>query len=117
LLAQALGLHEGQWAISFQSRFGRQEWVKPYTSELLQSWGEQGVGYVQVISPAFSADCLETLEELAVENKHLFIAAGGQRYDYIPALNSSPQHIALLASLVQPFVSAFHAVSTVKTAS
>lgn len=117
LLAQALGLHEGQWAISFQSRFGRQEWVKPYTSELLQSWGEQGVGYVQVISPAFSADCLETLEELAVENKHLFIAAGGQRYDYIPALNSSPQHIALLASLVQPFVSAFQAVFTVKTAS
>ncbi len=116
LLARELGLSDDQWAISFQSRFGRQEWVKPYTSELLQHWGSEGVKHVQVLSPAFSADCLETLEELAVENKHLFLAAGGQRYDYIPALNSSPEHIALLTSLVQPFVSAFVAVSAVKSA-
>lgn len=117
LLAQALGLTDVQWAISFQSRFGRQEWVKPYTSELLQDWAKQGVQHVQVISPAFSADCLETLEELAVENKHLFLAAGGQRYDYIPALNSNPAHIALLANLVQPFISAFATIAAGKSAS
>lgn len=107
LLAQALGLTDEQWAISFQSRFGRQEWVKPYTSVLLQDWGGQGVQHVQVLSPAFSADCLETLEELAMENKHLFLVAGGQRYDYIPALNSMPAHIGMMQELVQPFIQAY----------
>lgn len=99
-VAAQLGLNDDQWAISFQSRFGRQEWVKPYTSELLTEWAQQGVKSVQVISPAFSADCLETLEELAVENKDIFLNQGGQSYAYIPALNAEPAHIQLLTELV-----------------
>ena len=101
LVAEALHLNEHEWAISFQSRFGKQEWVKPYTDVILQQWGEQKVQYVQVFSPAFSADCLETLEELAIQNKELFQHAGGGEYAYIPALNSDQAHIDLLASLVQ----------------
>ncbi|WP_151814016.1 ferrochelatase [Acinetobacter junii] len=101
LVAEALHLNEDEWAISFQSRFGKQEWVKPYTDVLLEQWGQAGVRSVQVLSPAFSADCLETLEELAVENKETFQHAGGGEYAYIPALNTDQAHIDLLASLVQ----------------
>ncbi|WP_234856818.1 ferrochelatase [Acinetobacter junii] len=101
LVAEALHLNEDEWAISFQSRFGKQEWVKPYTDVLLEQWGQAGVRSVQVLSPAFSADCLETLEELAVENKETFQHAGGGEYAYIPALNTNQAHIDLLASLVQ----------------
>ena len=101
LVAEALHLNEHEWAISFQSRFGKQEWVKPYTDVILQQWGEQNVQSVQVISPAFSADCLETLEELAIQNKELFQHAGGGDYAYIAALNTRQAHIDLLSSLVQ----------------
>ncbi|MCU4397769.1 ferrochelatase [Acinetobacter junii] len=101
LVAEALHLNEDEWAISFQSRFGKQEWVKPYTDVLLEQWGQAGVRSVQVLSPAFSADCLETLEELAVENKETFQHAGGGEYAYIPALNTDQAHIDLLVSLVQ----------------
>lgn len=107
LVAEALGLNADQWALSFQSRFGKQEWVKPYTSELLAQWGAQGVSTVQVMSPAFSADCLETLEELAVENQHLFLQAGGQGYQYIPALNDDALHIDALFHIISPFVAAY----------
>ena len=100
-VAQVLGLNETQWAISFQSRFGKQEWVKPYTDRILQEWAEQGVASVQVLSPAFSADCLETLEELALQNAELFMHAGGKHYAYIPALNDRADHIQLLSTLVQ----------------
>lgn len=103
-VAQALGLTEDEWIISFQSRFGKQEWVKPYTDVVLEEWAQQGVCSVQVVSPAFSADCLETLEELAVENKDNFLNAGGQSYQYIPALNTDQQHIDLLEALVRPLV-------------
>ena len=101
LLAQSLGLSDDAWAISFQSRFGRQEWVKPYTNVLFAEWASAGVKSVQVISPAFSADCLETLEELAVENRQTFLEAGGQTYAYIPALNEDALHIEMMASLVK----------------
>lgn len=100
-VAQALDLKDDQWAISFQSRFGKQEWVKPYTDQLLQAWAEQGVESVQVLSPAFSADCLETLEELAIQNAELFLKAGGKQYAYIPALNSRADHIDLFEQLLQ----------------
>ncbi len=100
-VAQALGLKDDQWAISFQSRFGKQEWVKPYTDQILQDWAAQGVKSVQIMSPAFSADCLETLEELALQNAELFLQAGGQSYKYIPALNNDTLHIELLAQLLQ----------------
>ena len=101
LVANVLHLKDEEWAISFQSRFGKQEWVKPYTDVILQQWGEQNVQSVQVISPAFSADCLETLEELAIQNKELFQHAGGGDYAYIAALNTRQAHIDLLSSLVQ----------------
>ena len=101
LLAQALGLKEHEYAVSFQSRFGKQEWVKPYTDALLAEWAAQGVKSVQVLSPAFSADCLETLEELAIENATLFREAGGGSYAYIPALNNRADHLQLLNSLLQ----------------
>ena len=101
LVATELGLVEDEWAISFQSRFGKQEWVKPYTDALLTEWAEQGVKSVQIMSPAFSADCLETLEELAIQNAELFLSQGGERYQYIPALNSRGDHLQLLNTLVQ----------------
>ncbi len=96
-----LGLADGEWEQSFQSRFGLQEWVKPYTDKLLETWGHEGVASVQVLCPAFSADCLETLEEIAVENHDEFIKAGGKRYEYIPALNVTPAHVELFVSLLQ----------------
>lgn len=103
LLADELGLSDDKWRISFQSRFGAQEWLKPYTDELLEELAKQGKS-VQIMSPAFSADCLETLEELAVENKDNFIKAGGTSYAYIPALNDNDDHIAMIKSLVVPFI-------------
>lgn len=101
LVAEALGLSEDQYAISFQSRFGKQEWVKPYTDALIEEWGKQGVKSIQVMSPAFSADCLETLEELAMENGETFKANGGKSYSYIPALNNREDHVQLLNTLLQ----------------
>ena len=100
-VAEKLGFNDQQWAISFQSRFGKQEWVKPYTDQILKDWAEQGVKSVQVLSPAFSADCLETLEELAVENRELFLGQGGEAYSYIPALNANLDHIEMLSSFIQ----------------
>ncbi len=101
LVAQALGLSAEQYAISFQSRFDKQEWIKPYTDVVLEDWAKQGVKSVQVMSPAFSADCLETLEELAIENAETFKSLGGGSYRYIPALNSREDHLRLLNSLLQ----------------
>ena len=105
-VAEKLGLNEQQWAISFQSRFGKQEWVKPYTDQILKDWAEQGVKSVQVLSPAFSADCLETLEELAVENRELFLGHGGETYAYIHALNANLDHIEMLSSFIQAQIDA-----------
>jgi ferrochelatase len=104
-VVEQLGLHRDQWQIAFQSRFGAQEWVKPYTMETLKQWGAEGVESVQVVCPAFSADCLETLEEIAEENRDAFLQAGGGRYAYIPALNDSPDHMQMLADLVCRHVS------------
>ncbi len=101
VVAEQLGLAGDQWQLSFQSRVGAKEWLKPYTEHTLREWGAAGVGHVQVVCPGFSADCLETLEEIAVENRGYFLAAGGKDYGYIPALNDSPDHIQALADLVQ----------------
>jgi ferrochelatase len=101
LVAEELGLQETDYRTTFQSRFGRQEWLKPYTDETLKGLPGQGVKAVQVICPGFAADCLETLEELAVENRDYFLAAGGERYEYIPCLTSAPEHIAALASIAE----------------
>ncbi|MCD6059910.1 MAG: ferrochelatase-2, chloroplastic-like [Moraxellaceae bacterium] len=106
LVAERLRLPPEAWAASFQSRFGRQPWVQPYTDELLSQWARSGIASVQVVCPAFSADCLETLEEIAGENRELFLHAGGGSFQYIPALNTRPDHIALLLALVQPHLAA-----------
>lgn len=100
LVAAELGLQENDYRTTFQSRFGREEWLKPYTDAILKELPTQGVKAVQVICPGFAADCLETLEELAVENRDYFLAAGGEHYHYIPCLNSSPGHIAALTELL-----------------
>jgi len=99
LLAEALELDEGEWLMSYQSRLGREEWLRPYTDETLAELADEGVTSVQVIAPGFSADCLETLEEIAMENRELFLSRGGTRYEYIPALNDAPQHIAMMEHL------------------
>lgn len=106
-VAVALGLGQDEWLCTFQSRFGAQEWLKPYTDETLRAWGNQGVQKVHVLSPSFSADCLETLEELDEENRENFLHAGGKEYHYIPALNENNDHIALIADLVLPHVEAW----------
>ncbi|WP_420590009.1 ferrochelatase [Bacterioplanoides sp.] len=100
-VADALQLKDDQWFCAFQSRFGREEWVKPYTDFTLKEWGEAGIGRVDVISPAFSADCLETLEELEEENRDNFIEAGGKEYHYIPCLNDRDDHIQMMVDLVK----------------
>lgn len=99
LLAQALGLEAHQYAITFQSRFGRARWLEPYTQPTLEQWGREGVKRVDVICPGFVADCLETLEEIAIECKTAFLAAGGREFRYIPCLNERPDWIAALATL------------------
>src|SRR5690606_10444090 len=101
LIAEELGLQESEYMTTFQSRFGREEWLQPYTDETMKSLPAQGVKSVQVFCPGFSADCLETIEEIGEENKEYFLHAGGERYEYISALNSREDHIAALADLVQ----------------
>ncbi|MFT7371453.1 MAG: ferrochelatase [Oleiphilaceae bacterium] len=100
LLVSVLGLTEGEYLTTFQSRVGRAEWLKPYTDDTMKSLPAQGVKSIQVICPGFSSDCLETIEEIEVENRDYFIENGGENYAYIPALNASENHIKALASLV-----------------
>lgn len=100
LVAEELGLQASEYLVTFQSRFGRAEWLKPYTDATLRGLPAQGVKSVQLICPGFSVDCLETLEEIGVENRGYFLDAGGEDYQYIPCLNSEPGHIAALAELV-----------------
>lgn len=100
LIAENLGLNKDECMTTFQSRFGREEWLTPYTDETLKSLPQQGVKSVQVVCPGFSADCLETIEEIGEENREYFMHAGGERYEYIEALNSDSQHITFLANLL-----------------
>ncbi|MBW7903711.1 MAG: ferrochelatase [Rhodocyclaceae bacterium] len=101
LLAEALALSPDEHVVCFQSRFGRAEWLQPYTAPTLQALAREGVGRVDVICPGFVGDCLETLEEIAMEGKEDFLAAGGKEYHYIPALNERDEWIAALAALVE----------------
>jgi len=100
LLAEALDLQEDEFTISFQSRFGKAQWLQPYTDETLRAMPGKGIRSVDVFCPGFSADCLETLEEICVENREYFISSGGNQYHYIEALNSSKPHIDALANLL-----------------
>lgn len=100
LVAGGLGLPAERWQVTFQSRFGREEWLKPYTDHTLRDWARQGIRRVDVMSPGFAADCLETLEEMGMQNRSLFIENGGEEYRYIPALNDRPEHISLFGDLI-----------------
>jgi protoporphyrin/coproporphyrin ferrochelatase len=100
LLAEALKLPSDRYQITFQSRFGRAEWLKPYTAEVLKDLGKQKLGRVDVVCPGFVADCLETLEEIAIEGKTLFLNAGGRDYHYIPCLNERDDWLHALADIV-----------------
>ena len=100
LLAEELGLGANEWRISFQSRFGPQEWMQPYTDHVLTSLAGDGTRSVQVVCPGFSADCLETLEEIAMENRDVFLGAGGEKYGYIPCLNDGDAHIRALTDII-----------------
>lgn len=102
LLAEALELSDEQWRVSFQSRVGREVWLQPYTDELLVHLAQSGTRRVDVVCPGFAADCLETLEEIAMGEKERFENAGGELLSYIPALNDGAAHIATLADLVVP---------------
>lgn len=101
LLAEALDLGDDQWQLSFQSRLGPKQWLQPYTDHTLEALPGKGTKSIQVICPGFSADCLETLEEIAMENRDVFLEAGGERYEYIPCLNDSSTHIDMLAALAE----------------
>ncbi|WP_148715306.1 ferrochelatase [Chitinolyticbacter meiyuanensis] len=101
LLAAELGLTDDAWSLAFQSRFGPTEWLKPYTGEVIGSLAKRGLKSLDVVCPGFVADCLETLEEIAMEGKQDFLAVGGQRYNYIPALNDDAGFIAALGALIE----------------
>ena len=101
LLAERLALKDGEWVLSFQSRFGKAKWVGPSTHDTLVELGKAGTERVDVVCPGFVADCLETLEEIAMEGRDTFVSAGGKQLQYIPALNDNPAWLAALAELVQ----------------
>lgn len=100
LIIEKLELTKDEWIIAFQSRFGKEEWLKPYANTTLETLGNEGLESIDVVCPGFSADCLETLEEMVDENKLVFKKAGGGDYRYIPALNNSPEHINALSELI-----------------
>jgi protoporphyrin/coproporphyrin ferrochelatase len=100
LLAEELMLRDEQWSVSFHSRFGRGRWLSPYTADVVRELPVRGVRELTVVCPGFAIDCLETLEEIAIENRERFLAAGGHRFLYVPALNARPEHARALADLI-----------------
>ena len=104
LLASRLGLEDSGWSIGYQSRFGKQTWIQPYTSDVLHRLVERGITGVDVICPGFSADCLETLDEIEVEYRKEFLDLGGEEFSYVPALNDRPAHIAMMQTLLEPYL-------------
>lgn len=102
LLKEQLSLPHECFVMTFQSRFGKAKWLQPYTDETLESLAKTGNKHIAIISPAFSADCLETLEELEHENREVFMQAGGERYHYIPALNDRDDHIDTIIDILAP---------------
>ncbi|QUG76831.1 ferrochelatase [Erwinia sp. E602] len=102
-LKAALGLGESEAMLTFQSRFGREPWLMPYTDETMKGLPAKGIKHVQIMSPGFSSDCLETLEEINGENREIFLHAGGTRFEYIPALNDDEEHITMMLELVNAY--------------
>lgn len=101
LLGESLGLAEDEMLVSFQSRLGPRQWLEPYTDKTLEQLAKSGTRSVQVVCPGFSVDCLETIEEIGMENRDVFLENGGERYEYIPCLNDLPGHIDFLQTLVE----------------
>jgi len=101
LVAEKMGLDASQYLTSFQSRFGREPWLQPYTDKTLMQLGKEGIKSVAVICPGFASDCLETIEEIDEENREYFLESGGKEFHYIPALNSEPEHISMISNIVQ----------------
>ncbi|MGO2293155.1 MAG: ferrochelatase [Pseudoalteromonas sp.] len=104
LVTEKLALDKDLFMSTFQSRFGKAEWLKPYTDVTLESFPKEGIDDVAIVSPAFSADCLETLEEIEGENREIFEHAGGKKYRYIKALNDRDDHIAALFDVLKPML-------------
>jgi ferrochelatase len=100
LIADELKLEEKDWSLAFQSRLGPTKWLKPYTDKVLEALPQQNIKDIQVVCPGFPVDCLETLEEIAIRGKEQFFEAGGQSFEYIPALNNSLLHIDTLAEII-----------------
>jgi ferrochelatase len=101
LLREELGYSRERFRMTFQSRFGPDEWLKPYTDETVKSLASSGVKSMAIVAPGFSADCLETLEELDVENREIFLHNGGQQFAYLPCLNDSPEGVAAIEAVVR----------------
>ena len=101
LLAEELELLENQWLVCFQSRFGPKKWLQPYADSVLRNLPKEGIRHVDVICPGFSADCLETLEEVNMGYRELFLESGGKKFHYIPCLNDHPQHINMIAEFIR----------------
>ena len=100
LIAEKMNLKKEEWIITFQSRFGPREWLKPYTDKTLKSLAKEGIKSINVVCPGFSADCLETLEEINMQNRGFFLDAGGEDFSYIPALNENEEHLQALSNIV-----------------
>ena len=101
LIAEKLQLDKTEWVLTFQSRFGREEWLQPYTNKTLETLPSKGVKSVDVFCPGFSADCVETLEEIDMQNRDVFMQAGGEQFQYIPALNDSENHIEAIFQIIK----------------
>jgi ferrochelatase len=101
LVGEHLGLAAEDWSLSFQSQVGREEWLRPYTEEVLPQYAAGKHRDLTVICPGFAADNLETLEEIQLRNRELFLSRGGNSYDYVPALNATSDHVTLIAGLIQ----------------
>jgi len=103
-VVEKLGLTEDDYITTFQSRFGKAKWLQPYTDATIEALPAKGINDIAVICPAFSADCLETLEEIQGENRHVFEGAGGKNFRYIECLNANDDHIKMMANIVKPYL-------------
>jgi protoporphyrin/coproporphyrin ferrochelatase len=101
LLAARLMLEPGQYTLTFQSRFGKAKWIEPYTEPTLRALAKRGVARVDVVCPGFTADCLETLEEISIEGQQAFLTSGGKAFHYIPCLNDNPTWVAALGAIAE----------------
>ena len=104
LIVEKMGLDKEKVMTTFQSRFGREPWLQPYTDKTLEAMPEDGIKHVAIMCPGFSSDCLETIEEINMEARESFLHAGGEQFHYIPCLNDDPEHIEALASIVGKYL-------------